>query len=83
VTMAMLVVQALDWTSYAACRGHDTDLWFVEGHEGSYREARVICAACPVTSECLQWALDTKTDHGLFGGLSPLERKHLRGWSVP
>jgi len=71
------------WTERAACQGYDTDLWFMEGREGSYREARAICATCEVKSDCLQWALETKTNHGLFGGLTPIERKRLRGWRVP
>lgn len=78
-----ICLDQLTWTSRAACRGHDTDLWFAEERVGTYREARVICCTCLVRAECLQWALDTRTDHGLFGGLSPLERKRLRGWRVP
>lgn len=82
----MILADCLDqlvWTAQAACQGHDTDLWFAEDRTGSYREARAICCSCAVRAECLQWALDTRTDHGLFGGLSPLERKRLRGWRVP
>lgn len=75
-------LQELVWTARAACRGYDTELWFLEDRAGSYREARTICAGCEVKGECLQWAIDTKTDYGLFGGLTPLERKRMRGWRV-
>jgi len=65
------------WTRQAACLGTDPEMWFVED-DGTYREARLICAACPVRSECLAWALETRTEHGLFGGLAPRERRQLR-----
>lgn len=64
------------WAGRAACAGTDPDLWFLET-EGSYREARAICAGCPVRAECLEWALETKTEHGLFGGLTARQRKQL------
>lgn len=64
------------WTDQAACVGTNPDMWFRDEHEStSYREARAICAACPVRTECLNWALETKTEHGLFGGLTARQRK--------
>lgn len=66
------------WTRWAACRGMNPELWFKEERGGSYTEARQICAHCPVRQACLDWAIETKTVHGLFGGLAPLERKRLR-----
>ena len=66
------------WTCHAACRGQDPNLWFRDEHDStSYREARAVCANCPVTADCLAWALETRTEHGVFGGLSPRERKNI------
>lgn len=65
------------WTNQAACADTDPNMWFLED-QGSYVAARTICAGCPVRPECLAWALETNTEHGMFGGLSPLERKKLR-----
>lgn len=66
------------WEHQAACRGSNPDLWFLDDNTGSYREARQVCAACPVRTECLAWALETNTEHGLWGGLNPIERRRLR-----
>ena len=66
------------WVKQAACLGHDPDLWFLDDQTGSYREARAICNDCPVRIECLDWAIDSHTEHGLWGGLNPTERKQLR-----
>ena len=67
-----------DWTRQAACRGYDPDLFFAEHATGSYNEARAICQACPVRQECLDWAVATCTKYGLWGGLAPHQRAHLR-----
>ena len=64
------------WSDRAACAGLDTEDWFVED-KGSYREARQVCAICEVRVDCLNWAIETRTEHGLFGGKSPLERKRI------
>lgn len=36
------------------------------------------CFWCPVRLECLQWALETGSDWGIFGGTTGEERKPLR-----
>lgn len=67
------------WTRHAACLGHDPNLWFRDEHDHTtYTHARNICAHCPVKSDCLAWALETNTQHGIFGGLTPRQRQHLR-----
>jgi WhiB family transcriptional regulator, redox-sensing transcriptional regulator len=66
------------WAQRAACADTDPSMWFLDDQSGSYREARAICASCPVRRECLAWAVETNSRHGMFGGLNPLERRHLR-----
>lgn len=66
------------WVKQAACAGQDPELFFAEHATGSYTEARTICATCPVTAECLAWAVNTNTKFGLWGGLTPHQRQHLR-----
>ena len=61
----------------AACRDTDTGLFFVEpGHNAA--EAKQVCAGCPCRRECLLLALETGTDYGVFGGLTPKERAGMR-----
>jgi len=68
----------------------EADLWHPTtgcGYElqaGAYaRQARLACGGCPVTTECLEWALRRESDHGtgrpqgIYGGLSPAERHRL------
>lgn len=68
----------------AACAGLPTELFFVDDdtEKGGaalrkIRTAKAICATCPVTTECLEMALATNSDHGVFGGTTPRERMTL------
>jgi WhiB family transcriptional regulator, redox-sensing transcriptional regulator len=65
------------WMRRAACRGQGFDAWFPPGHDyGEEAEAgKLVCAACPVRAECLDYALDGRIRHGLWGGLTPMERR--------
>ena len=78
----------MTWQHRAACAGESTDLFFPIGTSGpavlQAQDAKRICAACPVTITCLQWALSSGIEHGVWGGLTEEERRawkrrHLRG----
>ncbi|MPZ21862.1 MAG: WhiB family transcriptional regulator, partial [Luteitalea sp.] len=59
------------------CLQADPDTFYPD-KGGSVREAKRVCAGCPVTDECLEYALDTEQRHGVWGGLSEHERRPLR-----
>jgi WhiB family redox-sensing transcriptional regulator len=40
-------------------------------------QARRVCAECPVQSECLEYALAYRIDHGVWGGCSERERRRI------
>lgn len=71
------------WQDRAACRGLDTDLFYVpDGVRGRQKtlieqEAKRICADCPVARECRQAAAEHPEKYGVWGGLTESER----GWS--
>ena len=46
------------------------------------REAKQVCAGCPVRDDCLADALTTGTSHGIWGGLSVRERRRLQASSA-
>lgn len=59
----------------------DPDIFFPVGTTGPALEqvqmAKRICDACPVRAHCLEWALATNQDTGVWGGLSEEERRDL------
>ena len=71
----------LDWQHRARCRGSDeTYPWFGAENERQPQkgereaEAKAICRACPVRSECLNYALTSGQKWGTWGGLNEDER---------
>jgi WhiB family redox-sensing transcriptional regulator len=66
------------WRAEAACKGAPISLFFSDSNEA---EAKAICAKCPVLTQCRsfflqeEWNLDK---WGVFGGLTPAERKEAR-----
>lgn len=67
----------LRWRDQAACRGLDTDVFFPVTDEEA-AEAQAVCAVCPVREECLEYALVTGQEDGVWGGLTETERRRLR-----
>lgn len=69
-----------EWHYSAACRGQ-TDIFFpvVGNVYQSFKQARQICEACPVQTECLDYALSLPHPwHGVYAGLSPRERMNKK-----
>jgi WhiB family redox-sensing transcriptional regulator len=70
------------WQERAACRGVGIDLFFPVGSTGpaadEIRRARQICAGCPVRQQCLDYALASGQQYGIWGGLDEQERRRLR-----
>jgi WhiB family redox-sensing transcriptional regulator len=73
------------WREVASCKDADPGIFFpttyatnAEGKRWTEysraKEAKVICAACPVEAECLTYGLLTKQEFGIWGGLTPSER---------
>lgn len=68
-------IQPPAWTGQALCAQVDPAIFFPPKN-GSAAEPGLSVAA--VIAECLQWAMDTKEQHGIYGGLTAKERAKLR-----
>jgi WhiB family redox-sensing transcriptional regulator len=71
------VEAAQSWTRSAACAGTDPELFFPASSRQPATEAKRICAACPVQTECLQYSLANEEEFGVWGGLTEKERRRL------
>ena len=64
------------WRDKAVCAEVDPTLFFPKKGD-SAREAKQVCAGCPVRTECLEYALG-REPHGVWGGLTVVERRALQ-----
>ena len=71
-----------DWRELGACRDSEPDLFFPVGTTGiaaiQIRQAVAICATCSIQDECLQYALETNQEAGIWGGYPEEDRRRLR-----
>lgn len=72
----------MDWRSRAACLEKDPELFFPVGNTGpallQIEEAKNVCRTCTVMDTCLQWAIETGQDSGVWGGMSEDERRAMK-----
>ena len=77
----------IEWMREGHCRTTPPATFFPSDGVG-VDVARRICAACPVKAECLEYALENRIEHGVWGGCSERERRRIlrrrrqerRGW---
>jgi WhiB family redox-sensing transcriptional regulator len=72
----------MEWVHRARCKDEDPELFFPIGTTGpaamQIEAAKAVCRRCDVRAECLEWAMATGQDAGVWGGLSEDERRALR-----
>lgn len=66
----------VDWMRKGRCREISPSVFFPSDGVG-VEVARAICADCPVKAPCLEYALENKIDHGVWGGASERERRRI------
>lgn len=70
------------WRAHAACRDTDPGLFFPVGVTGAalrqIEDARAVCISCSCQEACLEFALRSNQDTGIWGGASEEERRYLR-----
>lgn len=64
------------WMALGLCRSYPPETFFPSDGVGVDR-ARKICATCPVKARCLDYALDHRIEHGVWGGTSERERRRI------
>lgn len=75
---------APSWIQDAACGPEHLRLFFGPDIEhpadkqARETEAVAVCADCPVTGPCLEWALSFPSQHGVAGGVGEDQRTPMR-----
>lgn len=64
------------WMSQGNCADTPPSTFFPSDGVG-VEVARRICGTCPVKDQCLEHALESRIDHGVWGGCSERERRRI------
>jgi WhiB family redox-sensing transcriptional regulator len=82
----------VSWEAAAACAGESTVTFFPRFAVGMgapaknaamTANAKAVCNRCPVSGECLAFALEDDIEHGIWGGMTPMERSKIRRAAGP
>ncbi|MEO5838106.1 MAG: WhiB family transcriptional regulator [Acidimicrobiales bacterium] len=65
-----------NWMAEGNCAQQKPTVFFPSDGVG-VEVARRICATCPVKEPCLEYALEQRIDHGVWGGCSERERRRI------
>lgn len=77
-------ISELDDYDRRSCKGESPDIFYAppfeekENRDQRIKIARTICASCVIREECLNFALNTRQDDGIWGGLTFEERRSLQ-----
>lgn len=78
----IVIPTTTDWQDLGACRDSDPSLFFPIGTTGpaveQIAEATAICATCAVQDICLEYALESNQESGVWGGYAEDDRRRLR-----
>lgn len=71
----------MEWSDRAACLSADAEAFFPIGDGGAaatdVARAKAVCAGCTVVEPCRDYALRTRQQFGVWGGLDEQERRAL------
>lgn len=72
------------WQPVALCRGNHSHLFFPptsserkDERERRELRAKAVCQVCPVQSDCLDYAIESTEQYGIWGGFTETERRQL------
>lgn len=74
------MLEDFEWRDYAACAlvTPDEQDFFFSDDDLEIARAQTICMTCPVTEECLAFALSTRQPIGIFGMHTEKDRRTLK-----
>ena len=65
------------WMSLGNCRNYPPAVFFPSDGVGVDRARKICNSGCPVAEQCLEYALEHRIEHGVWGGASERERRRI------
>ena len=63
------------WADEAACKGMLPTFYVNPNNKTVVDRAVAVCFTCPVVMECQQYALANNEEYGIWGGMTPEQRR--------
>ena len=80
--MSAAVSTSWNWVARSACLDEDPEHFFPISKTGRAEEqiarAKAVCASCVVKAPCLEFAIRTDADDGIWGGMDPSQRRRIK-----
>lgn len=79
----MIDLTVTPWREAAACIDVTYQVSFFPSKEDllGIAKAKAVCSTCPVSDQCLSWAIVSNQTEGIWGGNTAKERRTIRrGW---
>lgn len=73
----------MPWESAALCAQIDPDEWFPDKGQNTMRVTQKVCRRCPVQAPCLDLALRTGDQFGVYGGMNATTRRKHPDYRPP
>ena len=76
-------LETYGWQVQGACRGEDSELFFLDDNlRGSDKQKKIlaakqVCFRCPVRQECLEYSIKARVPYGVWGGLDQDQRAEI------
>jgi WhiB family redox-sensing transcriptional regulator len=71
-----MAITDVAWRSSGACQGLDAEIFYPE-NEDNADFALSVCEHCAVRIACLNYALDTREQQGVWGGATARDRRKM------
>ncbi len=72
------------WQEHAACRNTRSDVFFpISDNPSSLAAALRYCNLCAVADACLEYAITTGSNEGIWGGAAPIHRRRANPITPP
>ena len=68
---------ATAWMAEGNCRNYPPAVFFPSDGVGVDRARKICNQDCPVKEQCLDYAIDNRIEHGVWGGCSERERRRI------
>jgi len=68
---------ATAWMAEGNCRNYPPAVFFPSDGVGVDRARKICNNECPVAEQCLEYALEQRIEHGVWGGCSVRERRRI------